>query len=116
MHIRRTCKVCQTTRGFVKPARLKLDSAGHVCRMESDRWAQIITNWFPHETCRRRGRPRRRWQDELDAYLKNWLVMEQDRGIWRHKGVAFAQQWDTLLVAKIRKKIYINLVADTMSV
>jgi hypothetical protein len=78
----------------VKTARLKWDWAGHVCRMHPDRWANIATNWVPCDGRRRRGRPRRRWRDDLDAFLNSWAEEAQTRESWGTQGEAFAQQWD----------------------
>ncbi|KAI5642043.1 hypothetical protein NE865_05735 [Phthorimaea operculella] len=79
-----------------KSARLKWDWAGHVCRMHPDTWAILATKWIPQDGRRRRGRPRRRWRDDIDAFLQNWQSEAQDRDEWRNRGEAFAQQWDTI--------------------
>ena len=49
-------------------ARRKWDWAGHVSRMRDGRWAILSMQWVPEDGPPRRGRPRRRWQDELDAH------------------------------------------------
>ncbi|XP_047985064.1 CUGBP Elav-like family member 4 [Leguminivora glycinivorella] len=51
--------------------KLKWDWTGYVCRMASELWAKIDTEWKPGLT-RRSGRPRRRWRDDLDCFLNNW--------------------------------------------
>ncbi|KAJ8705946.1 hypothetical protein PYW07_010723 [Mythimna separata] len=79
-----------------KTARLKSEWAGHVARMHPDRWAKIVTHWMPEGGRRRRGRPRRRWCDDLIVFAgQTWPEMAQDREMWKEKGEAFAQQWDT---------------------
>ncbi|KAJ2937401.1 hypothetical protein O0L34_g19084 [Tuta absoluta] len=78
-----------------KSAKLKWDWAGHVCRMHPDRWAIIATQWVPESGRRRRGRPRRRWRDDLVAFSSDWQSETGDRAEWRKRGEAFAQQWDT---------------------
>ncbi|CAB0027912.1 unnamed protein product, partial [Trichogramma brassicae] len=55
-----------------KAAKLKWDWAGHVCRMPQDRWARLATEWIPAGWRRKRGRPRTRWSDDLDAMNKEW--------------------------------------------
>ncbi|KAJ2954579.1 hypothetical protein O0L34_g2871 [Tuta absoluta] len=75
-------------------AKLKWDWAGHVCRMPDELWAKITTLWQPPTSRRRRGRPRRRWRDELDAFSKDWHSEAQSRTGWKEKREAFAQQWD----------------------
>ena len=79
----------------VKTARLKWDWAGHVCRMHPQRWAKLATEWAP-EGSRRRGRPRRRWRDDLDVFLNNWLEITLNREDWKLRREAFAQQWDNV--------------------
>lgn len=48
-----------------KAAKLKRDLARQVCRMPSEIWAKITTNWKPRDSKRRSVRPRQRWQDDL---------------------------------------------------
>ncbi|PZC78256.1 hypothetical protein B5X24_HaOG202328 [Helicoverpa armigera] len=78
-----------------KAATLKWNWAGHVSRMHPERWATIITQWTPQDGHRRRGRPRKRWRDEIDAYRPDWWTRSKDREEWKRDGEAFAQQWDT---------------------
>ncbi|CAG9128206.1 unnamed protein product [Plutella xylostella] len=77
-------------------AKLKWAWAGHVCRMHPDRWARIVTEWVPSDGRRRRGRPRRRWRDDLDRFLPQWPKEARDRERWSFYKEAFAQQWDTI--------------------
>ncbi|KAI5636907.1 craniofacial development protein 2-like [Phthorimaea operculella] len=58
-------------------------------------WAILATKWIPQDGRRRRGRPRRRWRDDIETFLQNWQSEAQDRDMWRKRGEAFAQQWDT---------------------
>uniref|UniRef100_A0A2H1WVI9 SFRICE_024956 n=1 Tax=Spodoptera frugiperda TaxID=7108 RepID=A0A2H1WVI9_SPOFR len=53
-----------------KAASLKWNWAGHVCCMSDERWAKLTTEWSPLNVHRRRGRPKRRWRDELNSYDK----------------------------------------------
>ena len=39
--------------------------AGHLGRMESDRWAKRSTEWTPGSK-RSKGRPARRWRDDIE--------------------------------------------------
>eukprot|EP00794_Sanderia_malayensis_P006478 gene6478-7217_t len=39
--------------------------AGHVARMDDERWTQLTTEWQPIHGKRARGRPKTRWRDEL---------------------------------------------------
>lgn len=62
-------------------AKLKWNWAGHVCRMNPDRWARIATEWVP-DGRRKRGRPRRRWRDDFDSYLADWSEKALERKNW----------------------------------
>ena len=42
----------------------------HVSRIRDNRWTLRITTWKPYERKIPRGRPARRWRDELDDYRK----------------------------------------------
>ena len=39
--------------------------AGHVARLDDNRWTQRVTEWQPREGRRSRGRQRKRWRDDL---------------------------------------------------
>ena len=64
--------------------RLKWTWAGHVSRIRDNRWTLRITTWKPYERKRPRGRPARRWRDELDDYWKGtiWQRIAPDRQMW----------------------------------
>ena len=58
--------------------------AGHVARMNDNRWAKTTTEWIPRERTRRRGRPKRRWRDELEEkFGAAWMRRARDRVEWR---------------------------------
>ena len=39
--------------------------AGHIARMKDNRWTRRCTEWQPRSGKRSRGRPSRRWQDDI---------------------------------------------------
>ena len=39
--------------------------AGHIARLEDNRWTKRCTEWQPRRRKRSRGRPSRRWQDDI---------------------------------------------------
>ena len=39
--------------------------AVHIARMKDNRWTKLCTEWQPRRGKRSRGRPRRRWQDDI---------------------------------------------------
>lgn len=58
--------------------------AGHVARMNDNRWAKTTTEWIPRERTRRRGKPKRRWRDELEEkFGATWMRRARDRVEWR---------------------------------
>lgn len=42
---------------------LKWNWAGHICRMDGDRWTKRSIEWLPRDGQRKKGRPRLRWED-----------------------------------------------------
>ena len=63
---------------------LKRRWAGHVARMEDKRWAKITTERYPRGCKRARGKPKRRWGDEIEEKVgNNWMRIALDRVAWR---------------------------------
>lgn len=77
--------------------RLKWSWAGHISRLRDNRWTSRITTWRPYDGKRSRGRPAKRWRDDLDDFWKDtiWQRKAQDRLTWKTHAEAFAQQRDT---------------------
>ena len=42
--------------------------AGHVAHFQYIRWTSQVTDWRPMDGSRRRGRPSKRWRDEIDDF------------------------------------------------
>ena len=78
--------------------RRKWTWAGHVSKIQDNRWTLRITNWKPYERKRPRGRPARRWRHELDEYWEDtiWQRIAQDRQTWKQHAEAFAPLRDTM--------------------
>ena len=76
---------------------MKWSWAGHINRLNDDRWTSRVTAWRPYDKKRRQGRPAKRWRDDLDKYWIDtmWQRTAQDRVIWRRHAEAFAQPRDT---------------------
>ena len=74
--------------------RLKWKWAGHVVRMNDNRWTKIITEWLPIENRRKRAMPKTRWVEELHkSEGVKWMRTEVDRRLWKNHKEAFIQQW-----------------------
>ena len=58
--------------------------AGHVARMSNTRWAKITSEWTLREGIRIRGRPKRRWRDNIEEVgSSQWMRVAQNRSAWR---------------------------------
>uniref|UniRef100_A0A8R1IKU8 Reverse transcriptase domain-containing protein n=1 Tax=Caenorhabditis japonica TaxID=281687 RepID=A0A8R1IKU8_CAEJA len=64
--------------------RRKLKWAGHVSRMKYDRWAKIVSEWDPRGSARPRGRPPKRWADDIKDSIKIFIHNEALRGNLGH--------------------------------
>ena len=55
--------------------------AGHIARMKDNRWTKRCTEWQPRRGKRSRGRPSRRWQDDITRKEgTTWNRKAADRG------------------------------------
>eukprot|EP00795_Rhopilema_esculentum_P008762 gene8762-biopygen9749 len=58
--------------------------AGHVARMKNHEWAKKTTEWTPWYRKREKGRPKRRWRDEIEQKAgSTWTQSAQNRDEWR---------------------------------
>ena len=62
----------------------KLRWAGHVARRTDDRWTSSVTEWFPRDIKRTRGRPATQWEDSIaKEFGQQWRRLASDRRRWR---------------------------------
>ena len=74
--------------------KLKWCWAGHVARMQDNRWTKRVTEWIPLGCKRDRARPKIRWADEIRKHAgPMWTQEARDRPKWKVHGKAFVQQW-----------------------
>ena len=67
-----------------KVQNMKCQWAGHLARMNNNKWAKKTTEWTPREGSRMKGRPKRRWKDDIEEKVSNtWTHMAQDRPVWK---------------------------------
>lgn len=98
LNIRRTDRIRSSEiRGMTKFAdvvvqsrQLKWDWAGHVARMQDDRWTNIITNWTPLDRTRQVGRQPKRWRDDLCSFRQNYQREATDRKNWKRLGEMYS--------------------------
>ena len=68
--------------------------AGHRARLKDNRWTKRCTEWQPRRGKRMRGRPSRRWQDDMtEKEGTTWIRKATDR--WRLKTLmeGYILQW-----------------------
>lgn len=74
--------------------KLKWRWAGHVARAVDERWSEKILHWYPRNVTRPRGRPRRRWRDDIMGIAgATWTRLAQNRQNWKGLEEAFAHKW-----------------------
>ena len=82
--------------------RLKWRWAGHMLRGQ-DKWSKRVTVWYPREGKRARGRPQKRWDDDIRQVAGiTWHRVAQERAEWKRLEEAFAD-WQTDL-QRIKKQ------------
>ena len=65
--------------------------AGHIARMSNTGWAKITSEWTPREGKRVRGRPKRRWRDNIEEVgSSHWMRVAQNQSAWREFLRSFA--------------------------
>ena len=58
--------------------------AGHIARLKDNRWTRRCTEWQPRRGKRSRGRPSRRWQDDItEKEGTTWIRKATDRRRWK---------------------------------
>ncbi|XP_073991865.1 uncharacterized protein [Rhodnius prolixus] len=78
----------------VAAKKLKWNWAGHISRLEGDRWTKVCTEWCPANRKRKKGRQFRRWRDEITQVTgSNYAKIARCREDWNKMGEAFAQKW-----------------------
>ena len=68
--------------------------AGHVARMNDNRWTKRLTDWHPYNEKRSRKRPDTRWKDEIEKFAGVACQrLAQVRQLWKELEKAFVEQW-----------------------
>lgn len=88
--IRQTTKVIDALQHAL---RQKWRWAGHIARCTDKRWTLQATIWNGPEGKRKRGRPRKRWIDEIKAIAgSHWRKKATDREVWKKLEEAFTRE------------------------
>lgn len=70
--------------------KLKWKWVGHMMREERGKWTKDITEWYPREGKRQRGRQYMRWEDDIKATAGAvWRREARDRKKWKNLEEAF---------------------------
>ncbi|XP_063619666.1 uncharacterized protein LOC134792326 [Cydia splendana] len=88
-NIRSKTKVADVTYTVMK---LKWNWTGHTIRNQKNKWSKDIIMWYPRDGKRRRGRQRKRWEDEImETAGKTWRRKAANRKLWQALGEAYAK-------------------------
>ena len=74
-------------------SKLKWNWAGHVVRRIDYCWTTCIMFWMSWKHTRNRGRPRIKWRDDLDSFIKRCHCVTENLDQWRSKRKVYIQQW-----------------------
>ncbi|KAJ8735284.1 hypothetical protein PYW07_006904 [Mythimna separata] len=76
-------KVCKT---------LKWKWTGHMLREKNEKWTKIITEWYPRDGKRSKGRQIKRWEDDIKKVAgPEWIRIARDRDRWKSLEEAFVE-------------------------
>ena len=69
-------------------------SGWSLARMKDNRWTKRCTEWQPRRGKRSRGRPSRRWQDDItEKEGTTWIRKATDRRQWKTLMEGYILQW-----------------------
>ena len=89
--IRKKTKVIDIVKYVTKA---KASWAGHVARLQDNRWTRRTTEWTPRQGKRARGRPPGRWRDDLEQHFgKTWTRTAQERAKWKRQTEGYIRHW-----------------------
>ena len=72
----------------------KVEMEGHIARLKDNRWTRRCTEWQPRRGKRSRGRPSRRWQDDItEKEGTTWIRKATDRQRWKTLMEGYILQW-----------------------
>ncbi|CAF4921267.1 unnamed protein product [Pieris macdunnoughi] len=99
-HRKRAEEIRSTTKveDIIKKIRqLKWRWTGHMTRDSRLKWTKIITEWQPRDGKRKRGRPTKRWADDIKIIGgTTWTRRANNRKEWKQLEEAYVSQ-DTLI-------------------
>ncbi|CAB3226849.1 unnamed protein product [Arctia plantaginis] len=82
--------ITKATDGLAQALALKWKWAGHIARLQDQRWTKRVTEWRGPVGKRKKGRPSIRWEDEIKHIAgPNWIQTAQSRENWLNLEEAF---------------------------
>lgn len=71
---------------------LKWRWSGHMIREKKEKWTSLITEWYPRDGKRNRGRQTKRWEDDIIKIAgTTWTRAAKDRTQWKSLEEAFVE-------------------------
>lgn len=87
--IRHRTKLTDTLKHALK---MKWQWAGHIARYTDKRWTSLITKWSGPLGKRKKGRPKKRWVDDIIPFAGvNWMNTVKNKTQWKEMEEAFTQ-------------------------
>ncbi|PZC85214.1 hypothetical protein B5X24_HaOG202399 [Helicoverpa armigera] len=75
---------------YITYKELKWRWAGHMAREKQEKWTRLVTEWCPLDGRRSRGRPTKRWEDDLKGVAgPTWSRTAKNRTEWKTLEEAF---------------------------
>ena len=72
---------------------LKWRWAGHMMRSTKDKWTKTITDWYPRDSGRNKGRQIKRWEDDIKKIAGPlWPRKAKDRKVWNSLEEAYVKR------------------------
>ncbi|XP_045457584.1 uncharacterized protein LOC123667789 [Melitaea cinxia] len=71
---------------------LKWRWTGHMIRDTNEKWTKMITEWYPRNGKRNKGRQMKRWEDDLKKVAGPvWMRIARDRSMWKKLEEAYVE-------------------------
>ncbi|GBP24306.1 hypothetical protein EVAR_9404_1 [Eumeta japonica] len=72
---------------------IKCRWTGHMSRENIEKCSRLVTKWYPRDGKRSRGRPNKRWEDDLRKIAGQvWSRLARDRDKWKSLEEAFVDR------------------------
>ncbi|GBP88546.1 Retrovirus-related Pol polyprotein from type-2 retrotransposable element R2DM; Endonuclease [Eumeta japonica] len=63
------------------------------CERKNEKWTRIISEWYPRDGKKNKGRPIKRWEDDIKGVAgPEWTRIARDRDRWKSLEKAFVER------------------------